>query len=563
MQASEGDTINSSAALSVQNDPDRFGMSPEETFVIHHYQPILAERVAKFTAREWTDAAAIADVTMQEVRSPEDALADPLLIEDGCVRELEDPELGTIRQVGTVLELSANPCEPGGPAPRPGQHNAEIRAEAASLAARPTATPDPIAPSPIKAPLEGIRVLDLGLAIAGPYGTQLLADLGADVIKVNALWDSYWHSSHVAYTANRNKRSICLNLKHPDALAILLELVKTADVVQHNMRYDAAMRMGTDYESLKKIKPDLIYCHTRGHDRGPRESLPGNDQTGACIAGVQYEDGAVGVGGRPLWSLTSFGDTGNGYLSAVGIMNALYHRNRTGEGQFIDTAIVNAQLLASSYILGRPDGTGFDRPRLDRMQTHLSALYGLYETTDGWLAVVATNDAEWEALKKGLGDASLDDAKFASVESRDVNDAALRKALEAVFAMRTAAEWLPGLRAAGAAVEFVDPEFSRKAMDDPELIRRRWILSFDHPIAGKYDQSGLGADFSETPAVIKRAPLVVGECTREILAELGYSDERIESLKAGMAIGTWQPGEPVIMAFSAKQNVATEEPAEA
>lgn len=564
MSASEGDEINSSPELSVQNDPDRFGMSPEESYVISHYYPILAERVRKFTAKEWTDAAAVADVTMQEVRSPEEALADPLLIADGCVREFEDPELGTIRQVGTVLELSANPCEPGGAAPTAGQHNAEIRAEAARLAGEPIAKPDPIAPASIKAPLEGIRVLDLGLAIAGPYGTQLLADLGADVIKTNALWDTYWHSNHVAYTANRNKRSICLNLKQPEAMAILKKLVETADVVQHNMRYEAAVRMGVDYESLKKIKPDLIYCHTRGHDRGPREALPGNDQTGACIAGVQYEDGAIANGGRPLWSLTSFGDTGNGYLSAIGIMNALYHRNRTGEGQFITTAIVNAQLLASSYILGRPDGTGFDRPKLDRMQSYLTALYGLYETTDGWLAVVASNQAEWEALKAGLGDATLDDPKFATPELRVANDAELRKRLEGVIGKRPAEEWLPKLRAAGAAVEFADPEFSRTAMDDPELKRRRWILSFDHPFAGKYDQSGLGFDFSETPAVIKRAPLVVGECTREILEELGYSNDAIEALKTGGAVATWAPGEPPIMIMpGAKPAAAQEEKAEA
>ena len=119
------------------------------------------------------------------------------------------------------------------------------------------------------------------------------------------------------------------------------------------------------------------------------------------------------------------------------------------------------------------------------------------------------------------------------------------------------------LQAAGAAVEFADPEFSRNAMDDPELKRRRWIVSFDHPFVGKYEQSGLGADFSETPAVIKRAPLVVGECTREILEEIGYSSEAIERLKAGGAVATWAPGETPIMMLGAKQTVVEEDKVEA
>src|SRR3546814_918281 len=163
----------------------------------------------------------------------------------------------------------------------------------------------------------------------------------------------FWHRVHIAYMANRGKKSITLNLKDPRAMKILLDLVRQADVVQHNMRYDAAERLKIDYESLKAIKPDLIYCHTRGFERGVRAGLPGNDQTGACLSGIQFEDGGMGrsesgVDGRPLWSFTSFGDTGNGFLSAIAICNALYHRDRTGEGQFVDHSIINAALLNPS-----------------------------------------------------------------------------------------------------------------------------------------------------------------------------------------------------------------------
>src|SRR5204862_5780762 len=130
------------------------------------------------------------------------------------------------------------------------------------------------APAP-SAPLAGIRVLDLGLAVAGPWGTMMLAELGAEVIKVNPLHDFYWMSTHIAMCCNRGKRSIAMNLKDPDGMEILRELVESTDVVQHNMRYDAAVRLGVDYESIKAIKPDVIYCHTRGFERGERRRLPG------------------------------------------------------------------------------------------------------------------------------------------------------------------------------------------------------------------------------------------------------------------------------------------------
>ena len=551
IQASEGETINSSPDLSAQNDPDRFGTGVEETFVIAHYHPILAECVRKFTARDWLEAAALADATLQDARSPEAALSDPLLLADGCVRELDDPELGPIRQVGVVLELEKAPTRLGGPAPKVGEHNAEIRAEAERLAKGPA----PLAAAAkvkIKAPLEGLRVLDLGLAIAGPYGTQLLADLGAEVIKTNTPWDSYWHGNHIAFSANRGKKSICLDLKNPQAMAALRELVKTVDVVQHNMRYEAAVRLGVDYESLKQINPRLIYCHTRGHERGPREALPGNDQTGACIAGVQYEDGAIHDGGKPFWSLTSFGDTGNGFLSAVGIMQALYQRERTGEGQFVTTSIVGAQLLNSSYIAARPDGEGFDRPRLDRMMTGTSALYSLYETADGWLAVVAGDEGEWQALCAALKHPALAEARFADAEGRRRHDPELRAELAGVFRARSAQDWWETLDAAGVPCEVADPEAGRRLFQNAELFKRRWIASYKQELVGVFEHAGLGFDLSETPGMIQGPPLVVGEGTRQVLEDIGYTPAQIQALREAGAIATWEPGQPQIIGLRAK-----------
>ncbi len=537
MQASEGETLNATPDLTVQNDPDRFGIGPEELLVMAHYQPILAERMSRFPCDEWVDAAAVAEVTMQEARPVEAALNDPAMLADGCVIELDDPELGAIRQVGQTYSLSACTDAEARPAPAVGAHTEEVLAEArASTPIGAVAA----AKGGRAAPLAGVRVLDLGLAIAGPFGTQQLADLGADVIKVNALWDTYWHRTHIAYMANRGKRSIALNLKQPDAKKILLDLVKTADVVQHNMRYDAAERLGVDYASLKKIKPDLIYCHTRGHERGAREGLPGNDQTGACLAGVQHEDGGMARGGKPMWSFTSFGDTGNGYLSAVGILQALYHRKRTGEGQYVDTAIVNACLLNTSGVIAKADGEAFERPRLDANQTGFHAGCRLYETQSGWLCIVAATEAHWDALLVTLDLSELAHT-YPDAASRLAADESVASVIGERLKTAPAAAWLEKLDAAGVPAEVSNPEFSRHVFDDPVLQERQWVASYQHPVVGKLEQMGLLYSLSETPGIIQSAPLMVGDRTEDILRDIGYSAEAIEGLLSRGVIGVWPP----------------------
>jgi crotonobetainyl-CoA:carnitine CoA-transferase CaiB-like acyl-CoA transferase len=525
--ASAGETLAATPELKAKNDPDRFGTGPGELLVMLHYQPQLAEAALRFTADEWTRAAAEAGMTIQPVRPPEEALADPLFLADGCVVEVEDAELGRIRMAGVPYRLDTSPGRVRAGAPRVGEHTAEVKAEAARLRAQPA--PVAKAGQRLGAPLEGITVLDLGLAIAGPYGTQLLSDLGATVIKVNALHDVYWHANHIAYSANRGKKSIALNLKDPRALAVLRELVARADVVQHNMRYEAAERLGIDWASLRELNPRLVYCHTRGFETGPREGLPGNDQTGACLAGVQWEDGGMGRGGKPMWSFTSFGDTGNGFLSAIAIVQALAHRDRTGEGQFCTTSIVNAQLLAASTVIARADGTGFERPRLDALQLGFSALHRLYECRDGWLSVVATAPAHAEALCRVTGVA------------RGGDDDALAAALAARFRTRGAADWFAALDAADVPVEVEDPEFALRLHDDPEAQKRRLTVTYQHPFVGRLDQIGLVYSLSDTPGRVQGPPLVVGQHTRELMRELGYTDAQVDAAVAEKWAAEWKP----------------------
>ncbi len=532
MQASEGDTLNATPDLTVQNDPDRFGTGPEELLVMSHYQPILAEAVKKFTAQEWVDAAEKAEMTMQDIRSVEASLADPLFLQDGCVTETEDPTLGRIRTVGTAYKMSKTPGQLGARSPGVGEHTDAVKAEAQKILAEARAEAAAAnAGKALKAPLEGVTVLDLGLAIAGPFGTQLLSDLGATVIKINGLYDLFWHRVHIAYMANRGKQSITLNLKDPRAMEVLLKLVDEADVVHHNMRYDAAERLKIDYESLKQRKPDLIYCHTRGFETGKRAGLPGNDQTGACLSGIQYEDGGMARGGKPLWSLTSFGDTGNGFLSAVAVINALYHRDRTGEGQMVDTSIINAALLNTSYAVATPDGKGFERPQIDGMQYGFSAGHRVYEAATGWLCVVLATEAHWQAMFAATG------VEAVAADQRKAQDASLADAFAAALRSASAAEWFAKLDGAGVPVEIVSEDFSLKLHDTPEFQKHQWVVSYDHPVVGKLDQIGLLFSLSDTPGVIQGRPLLVGEHTQQIMGRLGYSEEQIKTMEEQFAVG--------------------------
>lgn len=563
LQASEGDTLNATPNLTVQNDPDRFGTGPEELLVMAHYQPILAEAIKKFTAKEWVDAAEVAEMTMQDVRSVEASLADPLFLADGCVTEADDPELGRIRTVGTAYKMSLTPGQLNTRLAKVGEHTASVKAEAEKIIAEAKAASAAAGTGKkIKSPLEGIVVLDLGLAIAGPFGTQLLSDLGATVIKINGLFDLFWHRVHIAYMANRGKQSITLNLKDPRAMEVLLKLVEKADIVQHNMRYDAAERLKIDYESLKKIKPDLIYCHTRGFETGKRAGLPGNDQTGACLTGVQYEDGGMARGGKPLWSLTSFGDTGNGFLSAVAMINAVAHRDLTGQGQMVDTSIVNAGLLNTSYAVATPDGKGFARPQIDGMQFGYSAGHRIYETARGWLCVVVLNQGHWDELFAVLGLPELvADARFTDAAARQQNDAVLAALVADKFKSASAADWFAKLDAAGVPVEVVSEDFSLKLHENREYQQRQWVTSYAHPVVGKLDQIGLLYSLSETPGVIQGRPLLVGEHTKEILAGMGYSEEQVKTMEEQLAIGfvgmprmpTRKPGAPPPLTPSAAQ----------
>ena len=516
---SQGDTISVDDRINKPtDDPTRIGPDYSELVVLAHYHAQMKAAYAKYPSKEWLEAAAQVGIPMQPTRRPEDALNDQALIDEGIVVTLDDPEVGPIRQVGLVYGMSKTPGKVQGPAPTIGQHTEEILAELLNpIPATPTASS-----GDLKAPLDGVLVLDLGLAIAGPFSNQLLSDLGATVIKVNTVYDTFWHSTHIAYTANRGKQSISINLKDPRGLAVLHELVKRADIVQHNMRYEAAIRLGVDYESLVTIKPDLIYCHSSGFDKS-RAHLPGNDQTGACLAGVEYEDGGMANGGKPIWSLTSFGDTGNGFLAANAMIQAIYHRELTGEGQFLSTSILAACLLNSSYAwVDAETGEGVDRPKVDALMFGTGPRTRLYETADRWICLAVQNDEQWSAVEHSLGIDGL------SVMDNDRAIETLTGSLRAL----TASEAFRLLDEAGVPCEIEDDQFAMRLFDDPQFRDAGLVTTVEQAQVGRFDQFGHMWTFSETPTRIAGPPLIVGHDTVDIMSEIGFAQGDIDSLLA-------------------------------
>ncbi|OHV42669.1 CoA transferase [Pseudofrankia sp. BMG5.36] len=525
----------------------RIGMDADELPILYLFHQELVEAFRKFPSEQWVAFGAARNLGIALVRSPEEAFADQALLDHGCVVEVADPEVGPIRHAGVLLEFAAAPGAVTGPAPRPGEHTHQVLAASAGVgladgggqhgqASTPAATRQG---APLRrGPLDGVRVLDLGIGVAGPWGGRVLADLGADVIKVHALHDGYWSTTHLGLGTNWGKRSIALNLKDPAGREVLDRLLATADVVAHNMRPGAAERLGIGYEQLRTRFPGLIYCHTRGFEDGPRSSQPGTDQTANALAGTEYEDGACRLGGPPLWSRVNMGDTGNGYLWAIAVMQALYHRERTGEGQRVGTAIINAALLATSYAYSLADGTPVERPRIDAAQRGLSALHGLYRLADdSWLSIAVLAAPAWSDLCDVLEAAELrDDPRFADFAARRAHDAELRAALEPLFARRTAEEIVPAFDKRDLPCEISSTTYSTQLFDDPDIRARGWIATAHRPGVGRLEQPGVLVDLTVHPGGVSGPPCLAGEHTRPVLAELGYQSDAIDALIASRTV---------------------------
>jgi crotonobetainyl-CoA:carnitine CoA-transferase CaiB-like acyl-CoA transferase len=528
--AAQGDTIvppsREDLMAEMQKNPGAFASLKSRVDSLAAASPYLK----KFTKAEWTEAAYAAGFNLHPVRTVEEALTDPLLIADGSVTEVDG-----IRQAGILFRLHDRPTAPRGPAPKRGQHTEEVREEAKSVLSR-TQIESENTQVPQGGPLAGIRVLDFGFAVAGPFTSQVLADMGADVLKIDTEARGGWGMNHMGMGVNKSKRHVALDAKNPAARPVLEELIRSADVITLNSKPGAAVRIGLDWESVKAINPRIVYLHTRAHEDGPRSNGGGHDQSGNALGGTEFEDGGGHDGGRPYFSIGSGGDLGNGFLGASAVVYALYDRDRTGKGQAVDTSIINSALFCNSRIFTNPEGEKFDLPRLDRDQRGFDALYKLYACSTGWLCLAAQSDAAWDGLTTVLP-ALADNKKFATRESRLQNDKELTKSLDAAFTERTAEEWAKVLDAAGVPCEMSDPTFSQRLFDNQEFIERGWVAHYkDHAVVGDVDMFGIGVEFSATPSRPTGPSPRSGQHTVEVLTELGLDEAAIAELVAAGAV---------------------------
>ena len=395
-------------------------------------------------------------------------------------------------------------------------------------------------------PLEGLRVIDFGQYLAGPFGPMLLADLGADVIKVEPTRGDGMRS-HVVGSfmgCQRGKRDIALDLKRPEGLRIALELVAGADIVHHNMTLGTADRLGVGYEHCKAVRPDILYCNTFMYGAaGPLAHLGGLDPLGQAASGIEWEQGPVAGGNPPMWYRYGHGDVASAMPSVTALLIALFHRNRTGEGQSMWSSIFHGSMLYTADSWLAADGTPAPRSELDAEQLGLDALYRLYETQDGWLQLAAVREEHWPALCRVLGRGPLlDDPRFATSADRTTHRSELTAELVWAFRGDLATNWRRALRAAGVPAEIsVDTWDGETILFDEELVRRGLVTEYHHPLLGRVRQFGNLITFSDTPGRQERASPLAGQHTREILSELGYGDADLDSLHAS-GIVTW-PGD--------------------
>ncbi len=390
-----------------------------------------------------------------------------------------------------------------------------------------------------RAALADIRVLDLSRVLAGPFCTMLLADYGADVIKIEApgrgddtrQWGPPWAGGESAYflAVNRNKRSLTLNLKHERGRHILYELVTRSDVFIENFKVGTARRLGIDYATLRELNPRLIYCSITGYGQtGPYRDRPGYDFVIQAEGGIMSITGPAG--GEPHKVGVAIVDITAGLFAATAILAALHHRERTGEGQYIDIGLLDAQVgwlanVAQNYLV-----TGDVPKRYGNAHPNIVP-YEVFPTADGYVAVGIGNDAQYRRFCEVAGRTDLwEDERFRTNPGRVEHRDELIPRLRELFRSRPTAAWLALLREAKIPAAPINDV--AQVLNDPHVLARGMVQRVHHPTAGELKLVGPVAKLSATPATVRRPPPLLGEHTAEVLAELlDYDETTITNLR--------------------------------
>ncbi|MBF8984212.1 CoA transferase [Lutibacter sp. B2] len=386
--------------------------------------------------------------------------------------------------------------------------------------------------------LEGIRVLDLTRVLAGPYATMVLADLGADVIKIempktgddSRQFGPYINNESAYFMSlNRNKRSMTLNLKEKKAKELFLEMVKKADVVVENYRPGTMEKLGLGYDVLKEVNPKIIYAASSGFGHtGPFSKRPAYDAIVQAMGGIMSITGEKD--GKPTRVGASIGDIIAGLFTTIGILSALRNLDKQGEGQKVDVAMLDCQVAILENAIARYIVTG--TPPRPGGNKHPSIIpFESFETKDGDVMIAAGNDNLWAKLCKGLKREELiDDKRFKTNPLRDENYEALRPILADAFKLNNTMQWqkiFDDIGVPNSPINSVD-----KVLENPQVIARDMIVEMKHPVAGTLKIPGIPIKLSATPGDIRMPAPILGEHTDEILKELlSYDDANISKLR--------------------------------
>ncbi|WP_050425863.1 CaiB/BaiF CoA transferase family protein [Bradyrhizobium tropiciagri] len=384
--------------------------------------------------------------------------------------------------------------------------------------------------------LQGMVVLDLAGYLAGPYGCTLLGDVGAEIIKIeppggdnNRHYPSSLPGEARSFLGvNRNKRSIVLNLKHAEGKAAFYRLVERADVVLHNFRPKVPRSLGIDYETLKKLRPDLIYCSVTGYgESGPLQDHPGYDTMLQCFTGIAAMQGATS-GDQPRIQFGSVVDYYTASITAFAIMSAIVHRLRTGEGQHVRTSLMRSALTMQAGAFVWADS----EPR-DVARTWGVSYSGIYPCKEGYIYLQATTQGFWTALCESLGFPQLaDEPKYATYTARHERKDEIIPFIREALKQRTALEWEQLMlgRVPSIAVRSIEDMF-----DHPQVLAEGLVVEHDHPRIGKYRALGKAVQMGVGGGPTRRAPML-GEHTNEVLVGLGYDHDEIAALRASGAV---------------------------
>ena len=478
------------------------------------------------TAQEWEDLVAASGSEAVVCRTSQEWMDHPQARESKMVIQVDDPTYGKMLQPGINVRLSRTPGEVRGPAPLPDQHREEILSQ---LASPPPAGPLPSPEPTLRSALQGVRVVDLCIELAGPTLGRTLAEFGADVIRVDNPTRKERHFTMVLHNdVNQGKRSIFLDLKTEEGRNVLWKFLEGADVVIQSYRMGKLKKLGLGYDEIRKRNPNIIYAslNAYGHP-GPWAQRPAHDPCAQSVTGMSLRFGGDGF---PLLQASPTSDYGTGFMAAYGVALALLHRQRTGEGQYLDTALAYTTMTMQSLFMQSYEGKVWDEPR-GRHALGDGPLQRCYQARDGWLF---------------LGARETDLPSIAGVDGlsgvQDLRGQSLAKALEERFQARPVQAWVSLLNAAGIGAHSIVSDFA-ELMVDPWAKAHGLSLTRDHEGIGLVTTCGPAFRLSRTPVRPGRPAPRPGRNAREILEEHGMGEDYQRLVDVG-AVATKSVNDP-------------------